>query len=132
MLCRCLNSKTKHLISYPFIIFTFVFLGPQPRRRTCHGRPNPRSAMGPRNGHHPNPRSAMGPGTGAALEAFRPVPLSLEASRAPTHPPHWMLYGVGRACWEGGVRPVPPCLVFPSLLCPCGFSCFMFPVRSLI
>ncbi len=66
------------------------------------------------------PRSAMGPGTGAALEASCPVSVSLEASRAPTPPPRWMVYGAGHTVREGGVtvRPVSPCPVFPSLLCP--------------
>ncbi len=44
----------------------------------------------------------MDPGTGATLVAFRPVPLSLEVSRVPTRPPHWMLDGAVRAYREGG------------------------------
>ncbi len=48
-------------------------------------------------------------------------PCPLRPPDCPPPPPHWMLYGAGHAYWEGGgvvVRPVPPCLVFPSLLCP--------------
>ncbi len=44
----------------------------------------------------------LGPGMGTALEATCPASRSLEASRAPTPPPLSMLYGAGRAYWEGG------------------------------
>ncbi len=65
------------------------------------------------------PCSTAGPGTGAALEASCPVSMSLEASRAPTPPPHWMLYSAGCACWEGGCEDLmselcPHVLCFPS------------------
>ncbi len=49
------------------------------------------------------PWSAVGPRTGAALEAFCPRTLPLEASRATTPPPRWMVYSAGRAVREGGV-----------------------------
>ncbi len=39
------------------------------------------------------PWPAMAPRTGAALEASCPVSVSLEASRAPTPPPRWMVHG---------------------------------------
>ncbi len=57
----------------------------------------PRSAMAARA-----PRSAVGSRTGAALEASCPVYMSLEASRAPTPPSRWMVYGAGRTVREGG------------------------------
>ncbi len=51
-----------------------------------------------------------------------PVSVSREASRAPTPPPLSMLYGAGRAYWEGGVMSdfVSLCLVFPypCVMCP--------------
>ncbi len=62
----------------------------------------------------------MAPGMGAALEAGNPASCSLEASRAPTPPPRWMVYGAGRAVREGGEVSdfISLCLVFPLLLCP--------------
>ncbi len=40
--------------------------------------------------------------TGATLEDCCPVTLSLEATRAPTPPPRWMLHDMGRTFLEGG------------------------------
>ncbi len=49
-----------------------------------------------------------------------PVSVSREASRAPTPPPRWMVYGAGRTVREGGVMSglCSLCLVFPLLSCP--------------
>ncbi len=55
-----------------------------------------------------------------------PVSMSLKASRAPTPPPRWMVYGAGRTVREGGVLSVlcSPCHVFPLLSCP--YLVFLF------
>ncbi len=76
------------------------------------------------------PRSNVGPGTGAALEATFPVSISLEASRAATPPPHWILHGAGHACWGGDWEMSDLC---PHVLC-LPSSCvhiwsFLFPVH---
>ncbi len=75
---------------------------------TRHGRPSPLTRHGSRNGRRP----------GGLLSC--PVSVCLEASRAPTPPPRWMVYGAGRTVREGGVMSdlCSLCLVFPLLSCP--------------
>ncbi len=71
-----------------------------------HGHPSPLTRHGSQNGRRP----------GGLLSC--PVSMSLKASRAPTPPPRWMVYGAGRTIREGGstVRPVfPMSRVFPPM-----------------
>ncbi len=56
-------------------------------------------------------------------------PCPLRPPECPPPPPHWMLYGAGRACWEGGVMSD----LCPHVLC-LPASCthiwsFLFPVQ---
>ncbi len=118
--------------------------GPRPRRRSRHGLLNPPIRHG-----HPSPLtrhgiqspltchghlcspvrrwSRNGRHPGGLLSC--PVSVSLEASRAPTPPPRWMLLRHGTRLPGGGssVRLVFPCLVSPSLLCPY----LVFPVLPI-
>ncbi len=73
-----------------------------------HGHPSPLTRHGSQNGRRP----------GGLLSC--PVSVSREASRAPTPPPRWMVYGAGRTVREGGVMSglCSLCLVFPLLSCP--------------
>ncbi len=73
-----------------------------------HGHPSHLTRHGSQNGRRP----------GGLLSC--PVSVSREASRAPTPPPRWMVYGAGRTVREGGVMSglCSLCLVFPLLSCP--------------
>ncbi len=139
-LCYSCAPKGLHFPGAPWnAISTIIFFeGTTRHGPRCllirHGRPRvPRTAMDARAPCSGMafwaPCSNVGPGMGAALEATCPVSMFPEASRVPTPPPNWMLYGAGRACWEGGVMSD----LCPHVLC-LPASCthiwsFLFPVQ---
>ncbi len=111
LLCHGLPSPlTRHGLPSP--LTRHGLLSPRirhglPTSPLRHGHSSPLTRHGSQNGRRP----------GGLLSC--PVSMSLKASRAPTPPPRWMVYGAGRTVRDGGVLSdlCSPCHVF-SLLCP--------------